>query len=61
MLRDFPLVFIEDILLHDLHVCKHLERLMRALHFVCALLEHGVSNGALLILVGKPIVVLNER
>ena len=51
VLRDFLLVVHEDLVLRNLPVCEHLECLMRALPIIGALIEHGISNGELLILV----------
>ena len=61
VLRYFLLVFLEDIVLHDLPVHEYIELLTRALPAVGALLKHGLSNGMLLILLVVSRVVFDEQ
>ena len=57
---DFLIVILEYLILHNLPIRKHIERLMCALPDVGAFLEHAVSNGTIFILVGISLVVLDE-
>ena len=61
MLRYYLLVVLEDLLLRDLPVREHIEYLMCALLVVGSLLENGVSNVTLLVLLGIYLVVLDEH
>ena len=60
VLRYLILVVLEDIVLRDLTVCGHLGCLMRALPGVGAILEHGINDSTLLILVVISLVVFAE-
>ena len=59
--ENFLLVFLEDILLRDLPVKKHLGCLIHTLLVIGSLLRHGISKGALIVIVIIYLVVLDEH
>ena len=60
MLRYFLLVDIEDIVLRNYPVFKHLECLMRALLVVRSIIDHSIRHVMPLVLVSISLAVLAE-